>query len=186
MFGGEPRRPDSGSHKAIPGQNRHYRIRGLEKNLSYDVLKINVMVSCNEDVYVDIFDLYAARNRANFIKQAASEIGVNEHVIKNDIGKLLLKLEALQDEHIKTTLAPKQNNVVIDEADKAEAFALLKSPDLLNRIVQDFNRCGIVGEKTNSLVGYLAAVSRKLDNPLAIIIQSTSAPVHSPLQYHLT
>ena len=32
-----------------------------------------------------------------------------------------------------------------------------------------------MGETTNKLVGYLAAVSRKLDQPLAIIIQSSSA-----------
>ena len=32
-----------------------------------------------------------------------------------------------------------------------------------------------MGEETNKLVGYLAAVSRKLPEPLAIIIQSASA-----------
>ena len=161
--------------------DRRYRIRGLTKNLSYEVLKINVMVTKGEAVHVDTFDLFAARHRANFIKQVSIEIGVSDNVIKTDIGKVLLKLESLQDEHIKSTLVPKQNNVVIAEADKAKAYALLKSPDLLDRIVNDFNRCGIVGEQTNSLVGYLAAVSRKLDNPLAIIIQSTSAAGKSSL-----
>jgi CHC2-type zinc finger protein/Toprim domain-containing protein/DNA primase-like protein len=161
--------------------DRRYRIRGLTKNLSYEVLKINVMVTKGEAVHVDTFDLFAARHRANFIKQVSIELGVSDNVIKIDIGKVLLKLEALQDEHIKSTLEPKQNNVVIAEADKAEAVALLKSPGLLDRIINDFNRCGIVGEKTNSLVGYLAAVSRKLDNPLAIIIQSTSAAGKSSL-----
>ena len=34
---------------------------------------------------------------------------------------------------------------------------------------------GMVGEATNKLVGYLAATSRKLENPLAIVIQSSSA-----------
>ncbi|MFC2146325.1 hypothetical protein ACFLRT_03085, partial [Acidobacteriota bacterium] len=52
---------------------------------------------------------------------------------------------------------------------------LLKAPDLLERILKDFEKCGVVGEQTNKLVGYLAAVSRKLDNPLAILIQSSSA-----------
>ena len=33
----------------------------------------------------------------------------------------------------------------------------------------------MVGEQTNKLVGYLAAVSRKLEEPLAVIIQSSSA-----------
>ena len=46
----------------------------------------------------------------------------------------------------------------------------------------DFERVGVVGEQTNCLVGYLAAVSRKLDRPLAVIVQSTSAAGKSALQ----
>ena len=38
-----------------------------------------------------------------------------------------------------------------------------------------------MGERTNKVVGYLAAVSRKLDQPLAVIIQSTSAAGKSTL-----
>ena len=34
---------------------------------------------------------------------------------------------------------------------------------------------GIVGERSNTLVGYLAAISRKLDRPLALVIQSSTA-----------
>lgn len=52
---------------------------------------------------------------------------------------------------------------------------------LVERIVEDMERCGIVGESTNLLAGYLAAVSRKLDAPLAILIQSTSAAGKSSL-----
>ena len=37
-----------------------------------------------------------------------------------------------------------------------------------------FARAGVVGEEINKLAGYLAAVSRKLDAPLAVIIQSSS------------
>ena len=47
--------------------------------------------------------------------------------------------------------------------------------------MSDMDRCGIVGESTNLLAGYLAAVSRKLDQPLAILIQSTSAAGKSSL-----
>lgn len=39
----------------------------------------------------------------------------------------------------------------------------------------------MVGEKTNKLVGYLAAVSRLLDRPLAVLIQSSSAAGKSSL-----
>ena len=61
------------------------------------------------------------------------------------------------------------------------AMGLLTSPDLVTRIAADFSRGGIVGESINALVGYLAAISRKLERPLALLIQSTSAAGKSSL-----
>src|SRR3546814_12965582 len=45
----------------------------------------------------------------------------------------------------------------------------------MDRILADFALCGVVGEAVNIQTGYLACVSRLLDRPLAIIIQSSSA-----------
>jgi DNA primase len=159
----------------IPLMNRRWRIRGLARNTSYEVMKINIQVSMNDRFHVDTLDLYSARHRTAYIKQAAAELEVDEELIKNDLGKVLLKLEELQDEHIKQILEPKKKEVEMNEKEKQEALALLKAPDLLERILRDFEKCGVVGEQTNKLVSYLAAVSRKLDNPLAILIQSSSA-----------
>ena len=131
-------------------------------------------------MHVDTFDLYQSRARAGFIKQAALELGVAEDVIKADLGRVLLKCEALQDVALRAALTPKAPPAS-SEAETLAALALLKDPDLLARIVTDFHRCGIVGEATNSLVGYLAAVSRKLEHPLAVIIQATSAAGKSAL-----
>lgn len=167
--------------------DRRYRIRGLEKNLAYDVMKINLLVSrasfdgAGEAVHVDTFDLYQQRPRGAFIKQAAVELGVKDDVIKHDLGKLLLKCEALQADNIQAAQAPKDKTVTLDDEASKAALDLLKSPDLLARIQNDFTRCGVVGEATNKLVGYLAALSRKLDNPLAVTIQSTSAAGKSSL-----
>lgn len=155
--------------------DRRYRIRGLHKNLSPEQLKINLLVSRGDSLHVDTLDLYAARPRAVYIKQAAVELGVTEEVIKKDLGKVLLHCEAWQDQHIQRTLAPNAPLVTLDDNARKAALDLLTDPCLLERILSDFSRCGVVGEETNKLVGYLASVSRKLDNPLAIIIQSTSA-----------
>jgi DNA primase len=57
----------------------------------------------------------------------------------------------------------------------------LKDPHLLDRILADFTRCGVVGEETNKLIGYLAATSRKLAAPLAVMVQSSSAAGKSSL-----
>jgi hypothetical protein len=59
--------------------------------------------------------------------------------------------------------------------------AAARARDLVKRIAADFSRSGIVGERTNALVGYLAAISRKLERPLALLIQSTSAAGKSSL-----
>ena len=167
--------------------DRRYRIRGLDKNLNYDQLKVNLLVSCpafdgaGEVVHVDTLDLYQSRPRAGFIKQAAVELGVKEDVIKHDLGKILLKLESLQAQRLQALQTPKERSITLSDEDTQAALSLLKSPDLLKRIQLDFTQCGIVGEDTNTLTGYLACVSRKLDKPLAILIQSTSAAGKSAL-----
>ena len=161
---------------------RRYRVRGLAKNLSYEVMKVNILASLGDAFFVDTFDLYAARSRASYITQAAIELRMSEDVIKTDLGRVLLKLEQLQDEQIKKALAPAPVAAVsLSDADKTAALELLKSPDLLQRILTDFEACGVTGERTNKLVGYLAATSRLLDHPLAVVIQSSSAAGKSSL-----
>jgi hypothetical protein len=139
-------------------------------------LKVTLFVAQADRVFVDTVDLYHARQRAQYLKQAASELGVDEPVLKQDLGQLLLQLEARQEQAIAQALAPKQSPAVtMTEADREAAVALLRDPHLIERIVADFDRCGLVGEDINKLVGYLAAVSRKQEDPLAVIIQSSSA-----------
>ncbi len=52
---------------------------------------------------------------------------------------------------------------------------------MLDRILADFERCGVVGEEVNKQVGYIAAVSRSLRSPLAVMVQSSSAAGKSSL-----
>jgi len=160
---------------------RRYRVRGLGKNLSYEQLKINLLVSSGERFHVDTLDIYSAKARVAFIKQAGIELGLAEDVLKTDLGKVLLKLEELQHRQITQTLTPQEKTVSMDAEAERAALELLKSPDLLSRILADFETVGVVGEEANKLVGYLAGVSRKLDKPLAVIIQSSSAAGKSSL-----
>jgi len=155
--------------------DRSYRIRSLDQNLSRNVMKVNVMAYRGEAFHMDVLNLYSAYHRSGFAKTAAKELGVAEEVIEKDLGKLLLKLEELQEQQIDQTLTPVDPAVELSEAERAEALAFLHSPNLLDRILQDFETCGIVGEETNKLVGYLVAVSRKLPQPLGALIQSSSA-----------
>src|SRR5205807_171505 len=125
--------------------------------------------------YLDQLDLVSARARLGFVKQAAIDIGVKGEIVKHDLAAVYRELEARQDEMIKATLAPTAARPAMTDGETAAAMKLLRDPNLLRRVLRDYDRCGVVGERTNKLVAYLAAVSRLLDDPLAIIIQSSSA-----------
>jgi DNA primase catalytic core len=160
---------------------RRYRVRGWKKPLNPEALKVNLLASKAERFHVDSFDLYNAKARAAFVKQAGIELGEAEDVLKHDLGRVLLKLEEVQTEALKVAMTKDDKRPRLSEAEEAEALALLRDPRLLDRILADFAACGVVGEETNKLVGYLAAVSRQLDRPLAVIIQSSSAAGKSSL-----
>ena len=168
-------------------QARAWRVRGLEKNLSPETLKVNVRIAIGLDphsdvgaFHVDTLDLYNAKQRGHYCAQAHAETGVDERTLKTDLGRVLMALEGVQDEAIQEVLQPTPTEKM-SEADRAQALALLKTADLPARILGDFEAAGVVGEATNKLVGYLAAVSRKLPHPLAVVIQSSSAAGKSSL-----
>jgi hypothetical protein len=155
--------------------DRRYRVRGLGKNAGGEALRVSLRVACGERWHLDTLDLCAARQRQSFIEAAAAETGLHAELLKRDLGKVLLKLEELQEARRQAEAAPKKPEPGMAPEERAAALALLRDPKLLERILADFTACGVVGEETNKLVGYLAAVSRKLDAPLAVIVQSTTA-----------
>ncbi|MHC8304890.1 CHC2 zinc finger domain-containing protein [Pseudomonas sp. PB3P13] len=171
--------------------DRRWRVRGWKKNLGPEQMRVNVQVrrevaeehamGREAAYYVDSFDLYAAKARYSYLKQASIELGVPEEIIKRDLGKLLLKREGLQEASIHAALAPKNPTPTLSAEDELAALNLLRAPNLIERIEADLTRCGVVGESYNLLAGYLAAVSRKLDQPLAVLIQSSSAAGKSSL-----
>ena len=109
------------------------------------------------------------------------ETGLDERILKRDLGRVLLALEQLQDEQISAALTPEPAQPDMTEAEREAALALLKAPDLLERVLADFEACGLIGERTSKLMAYLATVSRKLASPLAVVVQSTSAAGKSAL-----
>jgi DNA primase len=177
----EPKLEVHGDELTMWQNDRKYRVRGLGKNTSYEVMKVNVLVARQEEFHVDTFDMHLDRQRAAFIKRAAEELNVKEDVIRKDVGRLFLALEQRQVEAILKALEPAKPEILMTEEERAEALALLKDPKLIDRILADFERSGLVGEETNKLVGYIAAVSRHLESPLAIVVQSSSASGKSSL-----
>ncbi|HRE54651.1 MAG TPA: CHC2 zinc finger domain-containing protein, partial [Candidatus Competibacter sp.] len=172
--------------------DRHYRVRGLDEKAPPGAFKVNLLARCGEGFHADSLDLYSARQRSAFAEAAALELNVSAEVLRRDLGRLLLALEAVQDERRATLKAASSKDAAtgdgrnlpppLTEAEREAARSFLQSPDLLARITEDLARCGLVGEPVNGLVGYLACLSRKLPAPLAVLVQSASAAGKSALQ----
>jgi CHC2 zinc finger/Toprim-like len=172
---------------------RRYRVRGLPKQLG-EALKVNVLVArssgdetgaigtAESGLHVDTLDLYQAKARAVFTKMASVELSVDERILQHDLGRLLLRLEQVIEERARAaehlSVAP---GPAMSAEDAEAALEFLRDGRLIERIVGDFERVGLVGEPSNALVAYLACVSRKLASPLAVLIQSTSAAGKSTL-----
>jgi DNA primase len=175
---------------------RSYRVRGLFSNRGAEVMKINLRIAvarpgADAVFHIDTLDLYQTRFRQAFTAAAAAECGLHPDVIKADLGKVLLTLECQQfcrtasKEQLHgsaTADAPAADPARAMTPDEhAAALALLHDPALAERIIADLTRSGLVGEDVNKLVGYIAATSRKLASPLAIVVQSSSAAGKSTL-----
>lgn len=164
--------------------DRHWRVRGFERLLSIDSIKINIRLSYLKDeqllFYQDYFDLCLAKARTHFVQAAAQETNLDAKTIKQDLGQILFKLEAVIEERLK-----KENSTAktyeMTVSERTEALQLLRSPDLISQIMTAFESCGVVGEQSNKLVAYLAATSRLLTRPLAVIVQSSSSAGKSSL-----
>lgn len=153
---------------------REYRVAGLEKTLGTDALKVALRLSYRESFHLDQIDLSRDQERRRFIERAAEETGLTADLLKRDLGKLLLAVEQAQLELLKPQ-EQAERVVPLTPEEREEALAWLKAPNLIERLREAFRNSGIIGEEINILVAYLACVSRKLERPLAIIIQSASA-----------
>ncbi len=153
---------------------REYRVSGLEKTLGTDALKIALRLRAGERFHLDQVDLCRDMERRRFIERAAEETGLTNDLLKRDVARLLLAVEQAQAELAK----PTENAaavVTLSPEEREAALKWLREPNLIGRLREAFHQAGIIGEESNTLVAYLAGVSRKLERPLAIIIQSASA-----------
>ncbi len=108
-------------------------------------------------------------------------MGVKEDVIRHDWPRAAEAGRTAGRSRSAKRWSRNKPEIALSDEDRAAALELLKDPHLLDRILADFERCGVVGEETNKLVGYIAAVSRHLEAPLAVMVQSSSAAGKSSL-----
>ena len=149
-----------------------YRLLGV-RSAFVSSLRVNVRAECAGSSYLDNVDLYSARSRALFSSAAAAALSLEAPRVEKDLFFIVDYLEAERDRELlqaSTTERPELS----DEERKA-GMELLESPDLFDRIASDLSALGYVGEELNKQLLYIAASSRKMADPISVVILSQSA-----------
>jgi DNA primase len=187
-------RPGEGTQKAVKEKSffeqtefglraafggRSYEVRGIAAN--GQKLKATVKGIAGEGAskrfFVDTVDFYSARSRGFLVKGLSDLFSEPQDVVLKDLDRIMEQVEKHREREDKTA-EPAQ----MSEKERDEALSFLKNPDLFSEILDDFETLGYTGEETNKLLCYIAAVSRKMDEPLSVMIQSRSAAGKSFLQ----
>jgi DNA primase len=149
-----------------------YRITGVKEGF-LSSLKVNVRAEKESSKLIDNVDLYSARSRSLFSYQLSKTLVVEPARVESDLVSILEWLEADRDRKLLGT----DSSAVpeLTEQEREAGLSLLTDPDLFNRIEADLSALGYVGEKTNKLLVYLAASSRKMADPMSVIVISQSS-----------
>ncbi|MGH9314366.1 MAG: toprim domain-containing protein, partial [Vicinamibacterales bacterium] len=143
-------------------------------------LRATVKATRGGACHVDTLDLYASRSRTEFARRGAKMLGVDADGVERDLLALLVEAEQIPDAEAAASVVAGTPPAMTD-AERAEALALLRRPDLLDQVARDIDALGFVGEATNTRLLYLVAISRKLADPLSAIVLSQSGAGKSGL-----
>ncbi len=157
--------------------SRGYEVKAIARQGTQLKATVKASVKDKNGFELHTLDLYSARSRQAFARSCVNLFDEDEAQIKNDLTQVLEQVEGWQPEGKSAT-----KTIEPSEAEKTAALDFLKRPDLLDVIQQDLTILGVAGEDLNKVLCYLAATSRKLDDPLSLLIQSRSAAGKSTLQ----
>ena len=149
-----------------------YRVGGV-KPLFVTSLRVNIRVSAESGSYYDSLDLYMARARTGFSLAVGRSFDVEAARVEKDLVLILETLEANRDRQLAE--GNKKPEKELSTADRESGLELLRDPALFERIDADLSALGYVGERLNKWLLYLCASSRKLDDPISVLILSQSA-----------
>jgi DNA primase len=161
--------------------DRQYRIRGVSLH-NFERLRVNIRASQGTVFHIDSLDLYQSRARRAFAAHLAKLFQVELPMIEADLLYMIGVIEAYQVQLLNEEKQPQKPVApVMTAAEQEAAIKFLKRPDLMDQIIEDLETIGHVGEENRKLLGYLIAVSRKLERPLSGIVISQSGAGKSGL-----
>lgn len=156
---------------------RTYVIRGIEGGVNR--LRANIRAENCRKFHIDTVDLYSARARKLFIQDAVRLFKEEQEIIEQDMDRII---EAVEDHVATKSNSNEPSAKIMTEEERKEALRFGRIKNLIQEITKDIEKCGYIGEEMNKLICYLAMTSRKMEEPLSVLIISGSGAGKSSLQ----
>ena len=150
-----------------------YRLTGV-KELFVSSLRVQIKAECEGEPHWDGLDLYSSKSRTYYSNKLADVFDIEAKIIEKHLIMILEYLENERDKKLEN-LHGKSEKVELSEEEKKLGMNFLTSPDMFEQITADMAILGYVGEELNKQLLYIAAASRKLDDPLSLLIISSSS-----------
>ena len=143
------------------------------------VMKANIKVFKENEVFVNSIDLYKHKDRQGFIFDVMDKFNYRDQVqLEND---LTLIIDVIEKHKEKKENEKKKVKPELSEHQKEIGMKFLKNPDLIKEIAKDINDLGYVREDKNKILMYLIMTSRLLPDPLSAMVISRSSAGKSRL-----
>jgi RHS repeat-associated protein len=154
-----------------------YDLKHIEKKSGKLGITVKVSDPKQPRFILDTINLFSEKQRRGLCEQVANMFGQCEADVESALFCLMELIETG-----KMNVSSDLSEVVITEKEKRDAMIFLSAENLFENLLIDLDQLGYIGEEVNKQLGYLAMTSRKTQNPLSLIIMSTSAAGKSTLQ----
>ena len=176
-----------GKDVQIEWEKRKGRVIGV---LDYEIeliarergaLRVLIIATKHNHSHTDKLDLFRSQARTGFANSVARRFDLAAQQIESELEQILLYLRKLPGEAFGKAKALEDFVTTYTAKERKEAEAWLKSENFFAAIAHDYDLIGYVGENEAKQIAYLSASSRKMSNPIPLIIRATSAGGKSAL-----
>lgn len=150
-------------------------------------LKIEPAGAEGGTAFRDRLDLYRAARTEKTAERAAESLQMGTPKLKTALSRLTTALEEYRLRQLEALEGSGEEEDPMTEAERQRAIQYLEKPGLLKRTNEDIGRAGVVGERKNRLLMYLAFTSRlrggsRQGRPLHVLCLAPSGAGKTHLQ----
>jgi len=130
----------------------------------------------------DRLDLYRAARTEKTAERAAEALEMGTPKLKTALSRLTTALEEYRLRQLEALEGSGEEEPQMTEAERQRAIQYLEKSGLLKRTNEDIGTAGVVGERKNRLLMYLAFTSRLRERPLHVLCLAESGAGKTHLQ----